>query len=125
MPSISSTDYDTLMRANAVRVFSERDPAKRLEALSEIWAPDGTLFELETVSGYEAISESVGALLRQLPPDTVFTPAAPAMGHHGLGLLRWAAGVRGAAPGPVTGTDVAIIKEGRIQALYVFLDPSA
>jgi hypothetical protein len=113
------------MSANAVRVFSEADPAKRLAAISELWAPDGTLFEQNSVSGYVAISESIGALLRQLPPDTVFTPMAPAMGHHGVAVLRWAAGVRGAKPGLVTGTDVARIEDGRIQNLHVFLDPAA
>ena len=125
MPTLANEpNYDALMRANAERVFSEPDPAKRLAAMAELWAPDGTLFEQqEAVSGHEAISESVGALLRQLPPETVFTPAGPAMGHHGLGLLRWAAGRRGGAPGPVSGTDIALIKDGRIHELYVFLDP--
>lgn len=116
-------NYEALMRANAVRVFSEPDPARRLAAIAELWTSDGTLFEQEAaVSGHEAISRSVGALLSQLPPDTVFTPLGTALGHHGLGLLRWAAGSRGGAPGPVTGTDVASIKDGRIHELYVFLD---
>lgn len=112
------------MSANASRVFSEPDAAKRLAAMTELWTPDGTLFEQESVvSGHEAISESVGALLRQLPPDTVFTPTGAAMGHHGLALLRWAAGRRGGAPGAVSGTDIASIKDGRIHKFYVFLDP--
>jgi hypothetical protein len=29
---MESIDYDGLMQANAVRVFSERDPARRLDA---------------------------------------------------------------------------------------------
>lgn len=117
-------NYDALMRANAKRVFSEPDSAKRIAAIAELWAPDGTLFEQqEAVSGHDAISESVGALLGQLPPDTVFTPAEPAMGHHGLAMLRWAAGPRGGAPGPVSGTDIAVFKDGRIHELYVFLNP--
>lgn len=117
-------DYDALMRANALRVFSETDPVKRLAALAELWAPGGTLFERHPVTGHDAISDSVGALLEHLPPETVFTPVAPAMGHHGVAVLRWAAGVRGASPGPVTGTDVARVEDGKIRELYVFLDPN-
>ena len=124
MPTDAEPDYDAMLRANAIGVFSEPDPARRMAALSALWAPDGVLFEPGTsVTGHEAISASVGALLGRLPPDTVFMPAGPALGHHGRGLLRWAAGPRGGAPGPVTGTDVAVIEDGRIRALYVFLDP--
>lgn len=121
----SEPDYDTVMRGNAARVFGERDPDKRLAALAELWSVDGTLYEQEPVSGYQAISDSITALLGQLPPDTVFMPVGPAIGHHGVGLLRWAAGPRGGEPGPVRGTDVARIEHGRIRDLYVFLDPPA
>ena len=122
-PLAADPNYDALMRANAMRVFSEPDSAKRLAAIAELWSPDGTFFEQqEEFSGHEAISASVATLLRQLPPHTVFTPAGAAIGHHGVGLLRWTGGPGGGAPGPVTGTDIAIIKNGRIHSLYVFLD---
>jgi len=85
-------DYDGLLRANAKRVFSETSVERRLTALKELWAEDGVLVENEhAVTGREAVSGSVGTLLKMLPPGTTFEAEGPAVGHHGLGRLRWRA----------------------------------
>ena len=121
---MDESDYDALLTANAVRVFSEPDEARRRQALEELWQPDGTLYEAEkVVAGIEAISASVSALLAMLPPGTRFAPDGAAVGHHGLARLRWRAVDAAGHPGPVTGTDVAVIEDGRIASLYVLLDP--
>ena len=39
---MESIDHDTLMRANAARVFSQRNPARRLDAIRELYAPSAT-----------------------------------------------------------------------------------
>lgn len=45
-----------LMQANLTRVFGERDPARRIEAIREIYAADAVLNEPQTVvQGHEAI----------------------------------------------------------------------
>jgi ketosteroid isomerase-like protein len=117
---METVDYNGLMQANAVRVFSERDPARRLAAIRELYNADAVLFEPEGVfKGETAIRDSVTELLSKLLPDFAFTPVGAAMGHHGVGRLLW----RGGSPA-VTGMDVAHFKDGRIQALYVFLDPA-
>jgi hypothetical protein len=119
-------DYDAILRANAARIFSEVDLEKRSEALSELWAEDGLLIEPDKVlTGREAISGSVGELLRMLPSGTTFSPIGPAVGHHGIGRLRWQAIGSDGSPGPVSGTDIAFIEGGRISRLYVILDPPA
>ncbi len=121
---MESIDYDRLMQANAVRVFSERDPALRLDAIRELYASDAVVTEPEVVSkGVAAISDAVTELLSKLPPTFVFTPIGAAIGHHGVGRLLWKAGPPN-GPTAVTGTDIAHFKDGRIQALYVFLDPA-
>jgi hypothetical protein len=74
--------------------------------------------------GAAAISDAVTALLSKLPPDFAFTPLGAAIGHHGVGRLPWKAGPPN-GPAAVTGLDIAHIKGGRIQALYVFVDPTA
>jgi len=118
--------YDRLLKGNARRIFSEPDSAKRLVALTELWAPDGELIESEgVVTGYEAISDNVGKLLAMLPPGTVFAPQGDAAGHHGVGRLRWRGVAADGAPGPVSGTDFAVIEGGLITKLYVILDPMA
>jgi hypothetical protein len=52
-----------------------------------------------------------------------FTSIGAAIGHHGVGRLLWKAGPPN-GPVAVTGMDIAHFKDGRIQALYVFLDPA-
>ena len=118
-------DYDRLMQANAARVFSERDPGRRLEAIRQLYTPDAVLTEPAGVfTGAAAISDAVSDLLSKLPPTFAFTPAGHAIGHHGVGRLLWTGAPRDGPPA-VTGMDVAHFKDGRIQALYVFLDPAA
>ncbi len=122
--SVQSIDYDALMQANLVQVFSERDAARRMAAIAELYAADAVLYEPDAVmTGQAAISQAVETLLSRLPPDFVFTAIGPAIGHHGLGRLRWQAGPSG-GPAAVTGTDVARFKGARIQSLHVLLDPS-
>jgi hypothetical protein len=122
--SAQSIDYDGLMQANLVRVFGERDAARRLKAIVELYADDAVLYEPldASATGHAAINQAVQALLSSLPPDFTFTAMGPAVGHHGLGRLRWQSGPPN-GPVAVTGTDIARIEGGRIQTLHVFLDP--
>ena len=118
------TDHAALMQANLVRVFGERDPARRLKAIAEIYADDAVLYEPHaSATGHAAINQAVETLLSSLPPSFGFTAIGPAVGHHGLGRLRWQSGPPN-GPVAVTGTDVAHIEDGRIQTLHVFLDPT-
>jgi hypothetical protein len=118
-------DYNGLMQANLARVFGERDASRRMKAIAELYADDATLYEPPDASatGHAAINQAVQALLSSLPPNFVFTAIGPAVGHHGLGRLRWQSGPPD-GPAAVTGMDVARIEGGRIQTLHVFLDPT-
>jgi len=121
--SAESIDYNGLMQANLARVFGERDASRRMTAIAEVYAGDATLHEPDgSATGHAAISQAVGALLVSLPPNFVFTAIGPAVGHHGMGRLRWQSGPPN-GPVAVTGTDVARIDGGRIQTLHIFLDP--
>jgi SnoaL-like domain len=120
----TAMDYDHLLRANAKRVFSEPGVERRLTALKELWAENGVLVENEqVVTGWDAVSGSVGALLKMLPPGATFEAEGPAAGHHGLGRLRWRAVDSSGKPLGVAGTDIAFVEDGRIAKLYVILDP--
>ena len=124
-PGPAPTNYDKLMRANLARVFNERDAGRRIGAIGELYASDAVLWDPEGVAkGHAAISETVTALLAQLPPNVVFSATGPAVGHHEVGRLHWRAGPAGGSAA-VTGTDVAHFENGRIRSLYVFLDPAA
>lgn len=121
----SELDFDHLLRANLMRVFNERDAAKRDAAIAELFVADPVMYEPDNVvEGRAAISAVAGNLLEQFGPSFQFAPVAPAVGHHGLAVLRWQAGPEG-GPIAVTGSDAAHILEGRIARLWVLLDPPA
>jgi hypothetical protein len=117
-------DYDDLMQANLARVFGERDTSRRTKAIAQLYADDAILYEPDaSATGHAAINQAVKALLASLPPNFVFSAIGPAVGHHGIGRLRWQSGPPN-GPVAVTGTDVARVEGGRIQTLHVFLDPT-
>jgi hypothetical protein len=115
-------DYSTLLHANLERVFNERDDIKRNAAVQELYSPEPTMYEpAGIVTGQAAISEVAAALLEQFGPNFSFVAEGAAVGHHGLGYLKWRAGP---ANGPVivSGVDVAEVRGGRIIRLWVLLD---
>lgn len=115
-------DYETIMQANLERVFGERDSARRIEAIRELYVEDAELHEpQQSVRGHDAISQAVTDLLAQLPPDFTFTAIRPALALNHIARLQWRAGPP-KGPAAVTGTDVAHFERGRIRSLYVFLD---
>ena len=117
-------DYNSLMQANLKRVFGERDSSRRIKAIAELYADDATLYEPDAeAKGHAAINRAVESLLSHLPPNFAFTSIGPAVGHHGIGRLRWQSGPPN-GPAAVTGMDVAHFEKGRIHSLYVFLDPT-
>jgi hypothetical protein len=118
-------DYDRLLRANLERVFNERDADKRAAALNDLFVAEPVMYEpTDVVRGRTAIAGVAGKLLDQFGPTFRFVPIDLAVGHHGLGSLRWQSGREG-EPVVVTGTDVAEIVDGRIARLWVLLNPHA
>jgi len=118
-------DYDRLMQANLGRVFNERDAGRRIAAIRELYAEDAVLYEQDSeAKGCAAIDAAAASVLSSLPPDFTFKAIGPAIGHHGIGRLRWQAGPPN-GPVAVNGMDVAHFQNGRIHSLYVFLEPAA
>lgn len=124
MTEAPKVDYEFLLRSNLERVFSERDASKRAAAVAELFVAEPVMYEPDNVvTGRAAISDVAGRLLEQFGPTFNFAASAPAVGHHGMGSLRWQAGPKD-GPVIVTGTDVAEVENGRISRLWVLLDPS-
>lgn len=116
MPSASE-----LAQRNLLEVFNERDPAGRARAGDEIYAaavefhdPGGA------VQGPAAVVAKAAALLDEAP-GFVFTLRRVRENPGGLSILDWGFGPEGGDP-VVTGTDVVIVADGRISALYTLLD---
>jgi hypothetical protein len=122
----AADDYDRVMRANLASVFNERDAGKRIRAIGELYAAGAVLYEPPDMAaeGHAAICGAVTHLLASLPPDFVFTATGPALGHHGIGRLRWQAGPPH-GPVAVNGMDIARFQAGRILSLHVFIEATA
>ena len=115
-------DYDYLLRSNLERVFNERDPVRRAQALDELFVANPVMYEPDAVvDGREAISSVAGELLRHFGEDFLFVPIRAAVGHHGMASLRWRAGPKNGPP-IVSGIDTAEIVAGKIARLWVLLD---
>jgi SnoaL-like domain len=113
-----------LVRRNLYEVFNERDPDRRAAVIAELYSADPVFYEQDNVvEGREALNERVQGLLDDAP-GFAFTAAGEAAENHNVGRLSWHLGPPGAPP-VVTGTDFAITGDGRIQALYTFIEESA
>jgi hypothetical protein len=111
-----------LMEENVQQVFNERNAARRMKALENIYAKDSTLFEVgEIITGYEAINEKISTTVNGMPADFVFTRLKPVIINNNVGRLVWGVGPKDKPP-VATGTDIAMFENGKIKSLYVFLD---
>ena len=109
-----------LMTRSLLDVFNERDPARRAAAIAAVYAPDVTFYEPEhAIQGPVALGARVQQLLDGAP-GWAFRPAGEVDVNHDLGRLTWHFGPDGARP-VVTGTDIALVHDGRIRSLYVFI----
>lgn len=117
----SSHELAGLMETNVSDVFGQRDSARRQVAISEIYTEDPAFFDEEgQVAGRDAINARVENLLQQ-SPGFVFRIVDPAKAIHDVGRLRWQFGPPDAPP-VVMGMDVAVFAQGKIRALYTFIE---
>ena len=110
------------MERNVSEVFGERDPARRERAIAELYAEDCALYDAEGQSiGQSAMSDRVGRILDESPPGFAFSLVGRAEVIHDLGRLRWQTGPAGAPP-VLIGMDIAVFANGKIRALYTFIE---
>src|SRR5580704_8502249 len=70
--------------------------------------------------GHDALDKLAGDV-RATHPDFVYAPHGAPQALHNAGRLAWGSGPRGEKP-VYTGEDVIIVRDGKIAALYGFLD---
>lgn len=110
-----------LLYRNLQEVFGEGDAARRRAAISELYTEDCELYAPPgAFVGREALDKFAGDL-RATHPHFVYTPHGEPQALHNAGRLAWGSGPSG-EPADYTGTDVIIVHDGKIAALYVFLD---
>ena len=105
-----------LLRRNLQEVFGEGDAVRRRAAIDELYTEDCVLYVPPgTFVGREALDKFAGDL-RATHPHFAYMPHGEPQALHNAGRLAWAE-----AP-EYTGMDVIIVRDGKIAALYVFLD---
>jgi SnoaL-like domain len=110
-----------LMLMNLFAVFNERDPERRVKAISANYTEDVIWTDPETTfHGRQALNNRAQELLDNLP-DFVFTAAGPV---HVLGDLGHLPFIRGVPEQPpaITGYDVALVRDGQIAVLYTLVN---
>jgi hypothetical protein len=112
---------ETLLIRNLPEVFGEGDPARRRAAIAELYTEDCTLYVPPgAFVGHDALDKFAGEL-RATHPHFVYTPHGAPQALHNSGRLAWGSGPQGEAPA-YTGVDFIIVRDGKIAALYVYLD---
>ena len=108
---------EMLLNRNLPEVFGEGDPARRRAAILELYT--------KTVCcacrpAFSSVTKFAGDL-RATHPHYVYTPHGAPRVLHNSGRLAWGSGPKGEAP-RYTGVDFVIARDGKIAALYVYLD---
>jgi hypothetical protein len=112
-----------LLHRNLQEVFGEGDPARRRAAIAELYTDDCVLYVPPGVFiGRDALDKFAGEL-RATHPHFVYVPHGAPQALYNAGRLAWGSGPPGGKP-DYTGLDVIILRDDKIAALYVFLDPS-
>ena len=110
-----------LLLRNLQEVFGQGDPVRRRAAIGELYTEDCTvLLPIDRYVGRAALDQIAGEL-RASHPSFVYTPHRRPQTVQDGGRLAWGSGPPGEPPS-YTGVDVIIARDGKIAALYVFLD---
>lgn len=115
-----------LLEDSLLKIWNERDEQQRLKVMNQIYAPNIVFYETDAgpaIEGHQEINELIKKLQSQWPPEFAFTLTKPVVINHGVSQVSWTLGAAQAAPA-ATGMDVAIIENGLIKELYLFLDGS-
>jgi hypothetical protein len=115
------SSVSTLLTRNLRDVFGENDSARRRAAIDEIFTKECVFYEPNGVHcGRDAIDRVAGAI-RATHPDFRYRPIAEPEELGNAGRIQWVSGRPGEAPA-YAGTDLIIVRDGRIAAVYLFFD---
>lgn len=107
-----------------LELWNEQDAAQRKTIMSDIYAADIEMTDRHFVAdGYEDIEGFIVGLHTR-NPDFSFTHAKPVNIHHNIARLFWQVGNE-AKPDALTGMDLFVIENGKIQKLYVFVEEAS
>lgn len=117
-----SITVSTLLLRNLHEVFGEIDPVRRRQAIGEIFHEDAVFYDPKggVFRGRDEIHRIAGTI-KATHPDFHYQPLSPPEETGNGGRVRWASGSPGKPPA-YAGTDFAIVRDGKIAAIYLFFD---
>ncbi|RZJ73038.1 nuclear transport factor 2 family protein [Flavobacterium sp.] len=111
-----------LVEKNLRQVWAQRDASERIKIIESLYSADAKLFEEgHQTSGYEAINDAVTNVLQNFPQEFTFFLLRPIAVNGNMAKTSWGIGSDLQAP-VATGIDITLVEDGKIKALYVFLD---
>ena len=119
------TEIARLMEANLLQVFNERDPARRREVIARTYAADVRWTDDDgTTAGHDALNTKAQQLQDGPLTGLMFVKKGAVYGTTGLGFLAFDLIADGKDTPVVSGFDVAVIKDHRINELWTVLTTS-
>ncbi|MEN3335470.1 MAG: hypothetical protein V7641_4835 [Blastocatellia bacterium] len=113
---------EVLLERNLLEVFNVVDAMKRGEMIVELWSENCVFIDPEGVHrGTQELNEAAGKLFTQFPGYR-FSVVSGVQALHGIGRLGWAYGPPD-DPRRIRGEDIGVTEDGKISALYTFIDP--
>jgi hypothetical protein len=123
--NIVPDQIETLMLANLLDVFNERDEAKRQAAIARTYSGNVNWTDAEgVVAGTDALEAKCVQLQTNLG-EAQFRAAGPVHLLPGFGYLAWELVDPGSGATVMTGFDTALIVDGKITDLWTVLIPPA
>jgi hypothetical protein len=115
------SDFETLVD-EYIASWNERDPQRRRAAIEKIWTADCCYVDpLGAAVGIEAVDTMIAGVQERFG-DFTFRLAGSVDAHHDVARFRWELGPVGAED-MIIGFDVAAVDDdGRLRAVYGFLD---
>ncbi|GAB3605682.1 hypothetical protein GCM10027413_10910 [Conyzicola nivalis] len=111
---------ESLMRANLLEVFAERDPQRRTTAIARTYTDDVVFTDPDdSAIGHDAIHRKAQEVLDGAP-DFVFRAGGPVYEAGDLAYLAWEFGPEG-QPAVVSGVDVGFVEGERLAKVYTLL----
>ncbi|GAB3572994.1 nuclear transport factor 2 family protein [Hymenobacter daeguensis] len=111
----------TALLTRHVGILNNLDLASRTPAIAEVYAENLVFVDPhQEFTGREHLDGFVQGLHQKFS-GAIFSLAQPIDAHHHIARINWQFGPP-ANPTAVTGQDIAVVANGQIQALYIFLD---
>ncbi len=118
---MTATPAELIERA-FLEIFQQRDAAVRRRAIDELFAPDIVFRDPEGEStGIPDVASQIDELIAGMDPSFTFRSAGAAVQLGDLAIHRWELGPEGGET-VVAGTDVIIVRDGKIARFYVPVD---